>query len=104
MGLYDFPLMAVTVLKKLKPRVINYRSCKHFLNQFYREPLLHELSEEVFVSNNGGLQRFCDININILNGHAPCQRKYSPANRMPFITKNTSKAIIKRSALRNYFL
>ena len=107
-GLSDFHLMTVTVMrnifKKLKPRTINYRSYKHFSNEAYRESLLHELSKEVFVNNNDGLQRFCDININILNRHAPRKRKHARGNQMPFITKDLSKAIMKRSRLRNNFL
>ena len=70
-GLSDFHLMTVTVMrkifKKLKPRTINYRSYKHFSNEAYRGSLVHELSKEVFVNNDDSLQRFCDININILN-------------------------------------
>ena len=100
--------MTVTVIrklfKKLKPRTINYRSYKHFSNEAYRESLLHELSKEVFVNNDDGLQRFCDININILNRHAPRKRKLAQGNQMPFITKDLSKAIMKRSRLRNNFL
>ena len=68
------------------------------------ESLLHALSKEVFVNNNDGLQRFCDININILNRHAPRKRKLARGNQMPFITKELSKAIMKRSRLRNNFL
>ena len=57
----DVHLMIVTVtrkiFKKLKPRTINYRSYKHFSNGAYRESILHELSKEVFVNNDDGLQR-----------------------------------------------
>ena len=71
--------MTVTIIrkifKKLKPRTINYRSYKHFSSEAYRESLLHELSKEVFVNNDDGLQTFCDISITILNGHAPRKRK-----------------------------
>ena len=78
-GLSEFHLMIVTVMrkifKKLKPRTINYRSYKHFSNEAYRESLLHELSKEVFSNNDDGLQKFYDININILNRHAPRKRK-----------------------------
>ena len=63
------------IFKKLKARTINYRSYKHFSNEAYRESLLHELSIEVSVNNDDGLQRFCDININILNRHALRKRK-----------------------------
>ena len=89
------------MFKILKPRTINYRSYKHFSNDVYRESLLHELSKKVFVNNNDGLQRFYDININILNKHAPRKRKHALGNQMPFITKDLSKAIMKRSRLRS---
>ena len=92
------------IFKKLKPRTINYRSYKKFSNEAYRESLLHKLSKEVFVNNDDGLQRFCDININILNRHAPHKRKHARGNQMPLITKDLSKAIMKRSRLRNNFL
>ena len=105
-GLSDFHLITMTVMgkifKKLKPSTIYYRSHKHFLNEAYRESLLHELSKEVFLNNNDGLQRFCDISINILNRHAPCTKKRG--NQMPFITKDLSKAIMKRSRMSNNFL
>ena len=91
--------MTVTVMrkifKKLKPRTINYRSYKHFSNEAYRESLLHKLSKEVFVNNGDGLQRFCDITINILNRHAPRKGKLTRDNQMPFITKDLAKAIMK---------
>ena len=100
-GLSYFHLLTVTVMrkifKKLKPRTINYRSYKHFSNEAYRE-----FSKEVFVNNDDSLQRFCDINI--LNRHAPRKRKLARSNQMPFITKDLSKAIMKRSRLRNNFL
>ena len=98
-GLAGFHLMPVTVMrkifKKLKPRTINYRSYNHFSNEAYRESLLHKLSKEVFVNNGDGLQRFCDITINILNRHAPRKGKLTRGNQMPFITKDLAKAIIK---------
>ena len=107
-GLSDFHLMTVTVMskvfKRLKPRTISYRSYKHFSNEAYRESLIHELSKEVFVNNDDVLQRFCDININILNRPALRNRKLARGNQMPFITKDLSKAIMKRSRLHNNFL
>ena len=90
--------------KKLKHRTKNSRSYNHFSNEAYRESLLHELSKKVFVNSDDGLQRFCDININILNRHAPRKRKLAWGNEMPFITKDLSKAIMKRSKLCNNFL
>ena len=43
------------------------------------------------------------ININILNRHAPRKRKLERGNQMPFITKDLSKALMKRSRLRSNF-
>ena len=83
-GLSDFHLMTVTIMrkiiKKLKARTTNNRFYKHFSNEAYKESLLHELSKDVFVNNDDGLQRFCDTNINILNRHAPRKRKYARDN------------------------
>ena len=84
------------IFKKLKPRAINYRSYNHFSSEAYKESQLHELLKEVIVNNDDGLQRFCDININILNKHAPRKRKLARGNQMLFIAKDLSKAIIKR--------
>ena len=93
---------------------INMHNDKWLINCSYNRPknmignskelLLHELSKVVSVNNDDGLQRFCNININILNRHAPRNRKLALVNQMPFITKGLSKAIMKRSRLRTNFL
>ena len=70
-GRSDFHLMTLTVMKmsfrKLQPRLVNYRSNKKFTNEAFRECLLEKLLKEVFVNNNGGLQMYCDINLQLLN-------------------------------------
>ena len=53
-------------------------------------------SEEAFVNSDDGLERSCDININILNRHVPCKSKHAGGNQMPFVTKDLSQAIMKR--------
>ena len=62
-GLSDFHLMTVTVMrktfKKMRPRVINYRSYRDFSNETFRVSLINNLSNEVFVNNDDGLQKFC---------------------------------------------
>ena len=107
-GVSDFHLMTLTVIKKsfkkFHPRVINYRSYKNFSNEAFREYLLEKLSKEVFVNNDEGLQRICDINLQMLNQHAPQKIKYVRGNQMPFMTKQLPKQIMKRSRLRNNFL
>ena len=47
---------------------------------------------------------FFDININILNRHAPRKRKHARVNQTPFTSKDLSKAIMKRQRLPNNFL
>ena len=74
-GLSDFHLMTVTAMKKsfrkFHSRLINYRSHKNFSNEAFRECLLEKLSKEIFENNDEGLRRFCDINLQVLNQHAP---------------------------------
>ena len=107
-GLSNFHLMTLTVMrkrsKKFQPRVIHYRSYKHFSNEYFRICLLEKLSKDVLVNNDDGFQRFCDINIITLNEHALSKKKYARGNQMPFLTKDLSKAIMKRSRLCNEFL
>ena len=50
------------------------------------------------------MQRFCDININILDRHATRKRKLAPGNQMSFITEDISKSVMKRPGLRHNFL
>ena len=90
-GLSDFHLVTLTVMKKsfrkFHPRLINYRSYKNFSNEAFRECLLEKLSKEILENNDEGLQRFCDINLQVLNQHAPQKIKYVRGNQMPFMTK-----------------
>ena len=48
-GLSDLHKMVVTIMKtsfrKLKPKIINYRKYKNFLNDIFRDSLLEELSQ-----------------------------------------------------------
>ena len=107
-GPSDFHLLALTIMKKsfrkLLPRLINYRPYKNVSNEAFRECLRQKLSKEVFVNNDEGLQQFCDINLQVLNQHAPQKIKYVRGNQMPFMTKQFSYEIMKRSRLRNNFL
>ena len=77
--------------RKFHPRLINYRSYKNFSNEVFRECLLEKISKEVFLNNDEGLQRYCDINLQVLNQHAPQKIKYVRGNQMPFMTKQLSK-------------
>ena len=94
-GLSDFHLMTLTVMKKsfkkFQPRIINYRSYKHFSNDTFRKDLIDKLSNEELVINDDEMKRFCELSINILNKHAPRKKKYARGNQMPFFTKQLSK-------------
>ena len=100
-GLSDFHLMTLTVmrksLKKLKHRVINYRSRKHFSNEVYRESSLGKLSQQTFVNNDYEFEKFCNITLETLHTYAPRKAKHARGNQIPFMTKDLSKNIMKRS-------
>ena len=72
--------------KKLKPRVINYRSYKHFLNEVLWERLLENSCQQTFVNNYYGFEKFCNITLKILD--APCKAKHARGNQIPFMTKD----------------
>ena len=107
-GLSDFHLMTLTVMrkkfKKIKPKIINYRPYNNFSNEYYRKSLFNKLKRETFVNNDRGFENFCDMSIKLLNKHALIKMKYKRGNHMPFIAKDLSKAIVKRSQLRSNYL
>ena len=92
------------IFKKLKPRVINYRSYKHFSNDVFRENMFGKLSQQTFVNNDYGFEKFCNITLKTLDKYPPGKVKHARGNQMPFMTKNLSKNIMKRSRLRNKYL
>ena len=101
--------MPLTIMKKafkrFQPVVVNYiRSYKSFSNETLRKDLLNRLFNEVFVNNENGLQRFCELSSNILNKQAPHKKKYARGNQMSFHTKKLSKEIMTRLRLCNNYL
>ena len=100
--------MTLTVMrksfKKLNPRVINCRSYKHFSNEVFRESLLGKLSQQTFVNNDYGFEKFCNITLKTLDKHAPRKENHARGNQMSFMRKDLSKNIMKRSRLRNKYL
>ena len=90
--------------KKMRPRVINYRSYRDFSNQTFRVSLINNLPNEVFVNNNDGLQKFYKTTMDTLNSFATIKKKYPRGNQMPVMTKNLSKEIMTGSRLRNKYL
>ena len=70
-GLSDFRLMTLTVMKKIKrfkPRIINYRSHNNFSNEYYRKYLFNELN---LVNNEQRFENFCHMSLKLLHKHAP---------------------------------
>ena len=57
-GLSDFHLMTLTIMrktfKKQRPRIINYRSFKHFSNKEFRKSFINSLSNQIYVNNDNG--------------------------------------------------
>ena len=100
--------MTLTIMRKTfknqRPRIINYRSFKHFSNEEFRKSLIDNLSNQIYVNNDDGFNRFCKISIDTLNSFTPIKNKFARGNQMPFITKELSREIMKRSRLRNTFL
>ena len=54
-GLSGFHLMTLTVMrknfKKIKPRIINYRSYNNFSNEYYRKCLFNELNRVIMIED-----------------------------------------------------
>ena len=107
-GLSGFHKMTVAVIKasfqKLKPKIISFRNYKLFSNELYKKDLVFGLSNESFQFNK--LKRFLEICENTLNRHDPHKKKFAGirGNHSPFMNKELSKAIMKRTRLRNKLL
>ena len=66
--------------------------------------MIEKNSKEEFINKDDGLQRFRNINLEVLNQHAPTKKKYVRSNQKSFMIKQLSKEIMKRSKLCNNFL
>ena len=97
--------MTLTVMRKsfkmLKPRATNYRSYKRFSNEVFRKSVLEKLSQQTFINNAYGFEKFFNITLKTLDKYAPCKTKHARGNQIPFMTKDFLKNIMKRSRLRN---
>ena len=105
-GLSDHHKMTITVLRsffqKKEPVKINYRDYKLFDISLFRTELKSRL--EGLDKHDITYEQFEYTFMEVLNTHAPMKLKYVRANNAPFMNKNLSKAIMKRSRLRNKFL
>ena len=106
-GLSGFHRMAISILKmhfrKLPPKVISYRNFKNFENERFMNSLQLALNNQ-----NGDYIKNPDLIFNIchevLNKYAPRKKNYIRGNNKPFMTKALSKAVMRRTRLRNKFL
>ena len=91
-GLSDFHLMTVIVIrktfKKIPPRIINYRSFKHFSNKTFRISLESNLSKELYINDDDGLEKFCKTTMDTLNKIASIKKKHVRGYQMPIMIRN----------------
>ena len=89
---------------KLKPRVLFYRDYTKFSNEIFINSLKAKLNIQSISPDKNRFLNFYKICTDTLNKHAPRKRKTIRGNQSPFINKEISKAIMKRTELRNKFL
>ena len=98
--------MVLTVFKSktpnLTPKVVSYGKYKPFDS----DKLKLDVSNKLSMQNPSIMdcKSFKDTIIDSMNKHAPLKRKYFRANHSNFITKELSKAIMRRSKFRNLYL
>ena len=93
-----------TTYEKPKSRIVNYRDYKIFCKDTFRQILQEKLSTENINTNCSGFEKFLQICIDRLNIFAPCKKKYSRGNNIPFISKSLKNAHMKWSRLRNIYV
>ena len=107
-SLSDFHKMTVTSLRmqfrKLKPRVLFYRDYTKFSNETFINSRKAKSNMQSISPDENGFLNFCKICTETLNKHAPRKWKTIRENQSPFINKEISRAIMKRTELRNKFL
>ena len=98
--------MIVTVMEtsfqRLPPNIRHYRDYSNYYNNIFRVSLFNEFSK----LNIGAvdLNKFVTACIDTLNNHAPSKKKYIRGNHLPFMNKELSKEIMRRTRLWNNFL
>ena len=78
-GLSVFYEMIVTVIKisfrKIEPRVINYRDCKSFSNEGFRESLLENLKGTLSENSDKKFSNFMNTCITALDQQLPMMKR-----------------------------
>ena len=78
----------IKMFKKLRPRIIKYRPFENFSDEDFRESLRYFLSNQIYVNNDDGSNRFCKISIDTVNSFAPIKKKFVRADQ---ILKNSQE-------------
>ena len=98
-GCSDFHKMSVTVLKtkvpKLKPKEVNYRYYKNFVETDFKHDLKNAL--RIADIDSIGYGKFEDIFLKVLDIHAPVKKKIIRGNHVPYMNKTLRKATMKRT-------
>ena len=105
-GISDFHKLIITILKvkpdKLSPRITKYRDDKNLESKAFDNRLNVSLKD--FDMNNSSFNELKTIFMELLNKVAPLKTKYLRVNYSKFMTKELSKAIMRRAKLRNQCL
>ena len=87
------------IFAKSKPKEFFYRDQKHFNHECFVKDLKCALSTFEI-----DYQEFDKKFIEILNKHAPVEKKLVRENQAPYMTKALHKAIMRRSELETKYL
>ena len=102
----DFHKLTITTLKsnfiKQEQKIFNYRNCKCFNNENFRNYLVYGISMKGF--HDISCEEFETLFMMTLNTHAAMKIKYIRANNSPFMNNELPKAIMVRSRLRKKYL
>ena len=100
-GLSDCHKLVATIFRstfiKVPPKVVNYRSCKSFdENKFCRDIDQILIKGDIYKTKDL-YTKLMNTLYNTLEKHAPLKSKIVRGNQGPFMSKELSKAIIKKS-------
>ena len=108
-GISDHHKLIATLFRSkfthLPPKKVKYRDYKKFDNYSF----LHELEEELlkgemYKSNKDMYTVFTNVFSSVVNKHAPLKSRTIRGNQGPFMNRELSKAIMKRSRMKNRYL
>ena len=99
-GLSDFHKMVVLSFKKQKPKIVTYSDYRLFDNDKFRKSLITYFSTGKNISYNA----FENLILKTLYKMAPIKQKHIRGDQSNSMSKDTHKAIMTRTRLRNRFL